>query len=410
MSERVYRSLHSLLLACAAIAASATAYAQVRPLPPSPVCVDNSTGTNCTNGGGGAVVAAGARSVKWNPGHYVRADEQFWKSKQSQRYAVYETIRSVPQVKGAVFAVNWGMVENQRGVYDWSQVDAEINYLAAMGKKAILDLWYLGFNGDVPATPQSSDGRYVGDYLIADGCVSRVTYGGYGARLDIARCMDRWLAFIQAVAQRYDSNPNVESVHISETSTSMEGQNNDELANQWYRVPPVLKAAFAQTHTVLHNNFLTSVPKSRELTALMVSNGVGMGGPDIIGVFTLPQDPNQDNWGALEIRGAGNVPGVGTFGTVDNRRTVPSSWEAQVVRPDNLTPADVNNYANSMLRSNHTVWTAYYGYSPSQYGGTKQIPTMRWDGAGGVLEYLKLASSAVSNTACPTVFNGGCHP
>jgi hypothetical protein len=133
-----------------------------------------------------------------------------------------------------------------------------------------------------------------------------------------------------------------------------------------------------------------------------------MGGPDIIGVYKLPHDPNKDSWGALEIRGAGVVPGVGTFGTVDYRGRVPSSWEAQVVRPTDLTPADVNAYANSMLKSNHTIWTAYLGYSPTQYGGTVQVPTMRWDGADGVLAYLKRSTSAVTNTACPAAFAGAC--
>jgi hypothetical protein len=368
-----------------------------RPLPPTNICLDDV----CPS-------AAPAGAKKWNPGHYVRPDEQGWLAKRSSRYAVYETIRDVPQVKGAAFIVNWGMVENARGVYDWSQVDAEINYLAAMGKKAILDLWYLGFAGTVPSVPQGADYRYVGDYLISDGCVSNVSYGGYGARLDIAKCMDRWIAFIQAAAARYDNNPNVESVHISETSTNMVGQNHDLLAQQWLRVPPALKASFTRTHTVLHNNYLGNVASSRALTAAMVANGVGMGGPDIIGVFRLPQDPNKDNWGALEIRGAGEVPGVGTFGTVDNRLRVPSSWEAQVVRPVDLRPADVNAYANTMLKSNHTIWTAYLGYAPSQYGGTQPVPTMRWDGTDGVLAFLKQPANAVTNTACPLAYEGAC--
>lgn len=390
-------SLSVLVMSFASCVASAQTNTSGRPLPPTNICIDDV----CPS-------AAAAGSKKWNPGHYVRPDEQFWNSKRASRYAVYDTIRDVPQVRGAAFIVNWGMVENARGVYDWTQVDAEVNYLASMGKKAILDLWYLGFSGTVPGTPQGSDNRYVGDYLINDGCAANVSYGGYGARLDIPKCMDRWIAFIQAVAARYDSNPNVESVHISETSTSMVGQDNDSLATQWLRLPPVLRAAFNRTHTVIHNNFLVSVDKSRALTASMVQNGIGMGGPDIIGVYSLPQDPNTDSWGALEIRGAGVVSGVGTFGTVDNRARVPSSWEAQVVRPTDLRPGDVNAYANGMLKSNHTIWTAYLGYAPRQYGGTVEVPSMRWDGTSGVLAYLKQSGSAVTNTACPLAFNGAC--
>ena len=402
------RNIHRVLIILMGLSVGADlAHAQTRgrPMPPGNLCVDPDPVAGCPPA---AATVARTGKIKWNPGHYVRPDEQGWTAKRPNRFAVYETIRSVPQVKGAAFIVNWGMVENQRGVYDWSGVDAEINQLASMNKKAILDLWYLGFSGAVPKIPQGKDYRYIGDYLIADGCGGNVSYGGYGARLDIPKCMDRWLAFIQEVAKRYDSNPNVESVHISETSTNMVGQNNQMLAQQWLRLPPVLKASFSQTHALIHNNFLINVPSSRALTASMVANGVGMGGPDIIGVFRLPHPPEKDHWGALEIRGAGNVAGVGVFGTVDNRSRVPSSWEAQVVRPLNLRPADVNDHANRVLKSNHTVWTAFLGYSPSQYGGTTPVPTMRWDGVGGVLAYLKLASSAVTNTACPTAFAGAC--
>lgn len=390
-------TLTAFVMSCAACVSLAQSSGAGRPLPPTKICIDDI-----------CPPTAAAGTVKWNPGHYVRADEQGWIAKQASRFAVYDTIRGVPQVRGAAFIVNWGMVENARGVYDWSQVDAEINYLASMGKKAILDLWYLGFSGSVPRTPQGSDNRYIGDYLINEGCAANVSYGGYGARLDIPKCMDRWIAFIQAVAARYDANPNVESVHVAETSTSMSSQDHEALAQQWLRLPPVLSASFRRTHTVIHNNFLVSVEKTRALTASMVQNGIGMGGPDIIVGFRLPQEPSSDTWGALEIRGAGEVAGVGTFGKIDNRAQVPSSWEAQVVRPTELRPADVNAYANSMLRSNHTIWTAFLGYSPRQYGGTVEVPRMRWDGPDGVLAYLKQASSAVTNTACPLAFKGAC--
>jgi hypothetical protein len=87
---------------------------------------------------------------------------------------------------------------------------------------------------------------------------------------------------------------------------------------------------------------------------------------------------------------------------------VPQSYEAQVVRPVELTPAVVNDHANTYLKSNHTVWTAYYGYNPRQYGGTVEIPAFRWEGAAGLLEFLKKPSSAVRNIACPGAFVGRC--
>ena len=402
------RNIHRVLIILMGLSVGADlAHAQTRgrPMPPGNLCVDPDPVTGCPRA---PATVASAGKIKWNPGHYVRADEQGWTAKRPNRFGVYETIRSVPQVKGAAFIVNWGMVENQRGVYDWSGIDAEIKQLASMNKKAILDLWYLGFSGGVPKVPQGKDYRYIGDYLITEGCAGSVSYGGYGARLDIPACMDRWIEFIKAVAVRYDGNPAVESVHIAENSTDMVGQSQTNLAKQWMRLPAVLKAAFTQTHTVIHNNYLVNVAETQALTNLMVANGVGTGGPDIYVTFQIPQDPNKDTWGALAVRGAGLVPGLGTFGTKDNRPVVPHSYEAQVVRPANLTPAAVNDHANKYYRNTHTVWTAFYGYNPKQYKGTVEVPSMRWEGPTGVLEYLKKPGSAVTNTACPTAFAGRC--
>jgi hypothetical protein len=402
------RNIHRVLIILMGLSVGADlahAQARGRPMPPGNLCVDPDPVTGCPPAP--ATVASGAK-IKWNPGHYVRADEQGWTAKRPNRFAVYETIRSVPQVKGAAFVVNWGMVENQRGVYDWSGVDAEIKQLASMNKKAIIDLWYLGFGGTLPKVPQGKDYRYIGDYLITEGCAGSVSYGGYGARLDIPACMDRWIEFIKAVAVRYDGNPTVESIHIGENSTNMVGQSLAGLARQWQRIPAVLKASFKQTHTVIHNNYFLSVAETQALSNLMVENGVGSGGPDIYVTFKVPQDPNKDAWGALAMRGAGAVPGLGTFGTRDSRSVVPQSYEAQVVRPVELTPAVVNDHANTYLKSNHTVWTAYYGYNPRQYGGTVEIPAFRWEGAAGLLEFLKKPSSAVRNIACPGAFVGRC--
>ncbi|MEZ5488322.1 MAG: hypothetical protein R3E75_11960 [Steroidobacteraceae bacterium] len=398
----------SLAIAFLALATHATAFGQAvtlsRPLPPSSICVDDvcSSPEQASSGG-----------IKWNPGHYVRPDELFFIANSGERRAIYNTVRNVPQVRGALIAVPWGMIEKREGVYDWSSLDEEIEYLASMGKKVMIEVHFRKFGGNIPSLPQGNDRLYLPDYIIQKGWVGSNTddVGGYSARLDIAGCMDRFVALFKALADRYDANPALEHVIASETSLALSdsGFRYDSLMAQQKRLLTALKGMFHSTHFSIMNNFMngggTPEIETREFTYQMVQLGVGVSVPDI-----LPPSggATYDNWNMLAYRGAGVVGGH-SFGTTDLRGSVPSVANQEVIFKSGFTPQNLYSHAVQSYGATHIVWTAHGG----SYGGMPvtrtspavDMPGMRW--TDGVLPYLKTNNLPV-RSACPTKFNGAC--
>ena len=141
----------------------------------------------------------------------------------TRRFAVYDRVRAESLIKGGLLIVNWGAVEKSRGVYDFSVIDEEIAKLKSMNKKLILEVWWHKFAGaSLPTTPQQTDRPYLPDYVLAGGGAAVSTVGdGYMARVHSAQWMDRLIALFQALGARYDADPAVEQIIISETSMSL---------------------------------------------------------------------------------------------------------------------------------------------------------------------------------------------
>src|SRR5262245_48016296 len=102
------------LVAVAALAGS-QALAQAKPVPPRNLCVE---GTTCATTSG--------NSMKWHPGHYVRALTTGTQKNTSARLAAYDAIRNNPHFAGGVINVTWAAVEPQKDVYDFSVIDRDL--------------------------------------------------------------------------------------------------------------------------------------------------------------------------------------------------------------------------------------------------------------------------------------------
>lgn len=409
-----------VLICCGAGAAFCQSSPTQRPSAPQTICVES----RCTTAPAPlpapppaavdpvATTVAPSRDRKWTPGHYVRPDEKLYPKSAAERRAVYDTTRNVGSIRGALILIPWGMVEPVRaGEYDWRALDADIAYLAGMNKMAILEFSFRAFGGQIPQTPQGEK-KTLPDYILQTGCVGRNTddVGGYSARLDLTRCMDRYIALIEAVAARYDTHPAVEHVVLSETSVAISASDfsYSRLYAEQQRMLRTLADAFEYTHVSIMNNFMnagtsSAVAATRDYTYSMIGAGVGLSVPDIL---SKAGGARYDNWNALTYRGAGVIDGQ-DHGSSDRRGAVPMVAQQQVIHSTGYTPANIYGHASQYYQATHIVWNAHGG----SWGATalaqngSQVPAMTW--LTGVLPYLKANSLPVQKN-CPTTFYGRC--
>ena len=342
MSHRRIRGLLLAALVCSTSISSLSLAVNLgtrKPAIPPEMCVQTSGRMKCAKSAPPAIpaapvvaptppmITASAGTMKWTPGNYVRADAQGFRVDQPARFAVYDRVRTESLIKGGLLIVNWGAVEKSRGVYDFSVIDEEIAKLKSMNKKLILEVWWHKFSGkSLPTTPQQTDRPYLPDYVLAGGgaAVSSLD-NGYMARVHSAQWMDRLIALFQALGARYDAEPAVEQIIISETSMALADPTftQDALVAQLRRLIPAVRAAWPTTPSVLMLNWVGgSESATASLVKFCADNGVGIGAPDIM---PPPPDGPYEDWGSQALRGAG-----GAFGTTDYRGRIPVSYSFEV--------------------------------------------------------------------------------
>lgn len=356
-------------------ALSVSAQAQVKPSAPTKVCIQNDSGpSSCAN------ISSGSQTKKWNPGHYVRANSVGYARSNADRLAAYNQIRNEPLIKGGLISVTWGALEPQKGVYDFSVIDNDLQYLKAMGKKLIIEIWWMQFGNSSTPSPE-----YFPQYMISEGGVKDAGFVAT-AKIDEAYWMDRLVALSKALAAKYDSDPAVEQFVLSETAATS--------AKEFLRALPTFASHWPKTAVVFYPNWVDSPEMARDLLAVMGRGGIGVGGPDL-----LPPPPiNQvgEDHGSQALQGLGvrkvyaNSSETGDFGTVDYRGRIPVAYQYQGIH--SLPPTVLIDYALNTLKSTHITWTIAYD----------QGPEMNFD--SGVMPVVKSVNGKI-NTALPTAFS-----
>lgn len=345
---------------------------------------------------------------KWVPGPYIRPDHFGYPSKDLDRFACYDAVLSISNVKGVVIPVNWGRVNNVQGVYDWTSVQADINRATqnrTNGKKVILSLEFANYGSPFLTVPQDPNVRIIPDWIVALGLWAWRTNGGVMPKLCETVAMDGLIGFANAAAGVFDNDPYVVGVLISETSHAYavaDGWNGAAYDTQWLRMPINLKAAFKNTWAFIGNNGISNPTATKALVDAMVANGIGIQAPDIVTFYgtTVPAFIGRD--GAYAIGGVGVWEGT-DWGTNDRRTVVPQMFENQAIRSPTLSLQTINDLANDKLKSNFTIWSLRISrsgsYAGEEYGTGNQVPSHSGD---AVNAYLATAGSAVTNTTYPS--------
>jgi hypothetical protein len=287
---------------------------------------------------------------KWNPGHYLGANAFGFPKNDYGRREVYDLAKD-QLFKGGVMRLTWGMLEQEQGKYDFSQIDKDVAYVKSIGKKLILELWWEGYK--LERQGDFSDVRYFPDYIIARPDSIKLSGGYYSINLDDPWLMDRFIALTGALAARYDKEPTVEMLAINETA--------HERGIEWPRAIPIIAKQWPTTNVVLYMNWIESPELASEVMAILAANKIGVGGPD-----TLPPESEggrySEDMGSRALRGAGvdaifqDGPqhGSGDFGSVDYRGRVPIAYGYQAIH--NIPPATLIKYQMNTLKVTHSIW------------------------------------------------------
>lgn len=348
-------------------------------------------------------------SKSWTPGFYIRPDAFGYYTKDAQRLATYDKILPYSNIKGAEIPICWGRIEPVSGQYDWSSVETDIDRVTqnrTNSKKVILALTFQNYGtSGIPSTPQNQFGAViVPDYIIDAGWAAERTGSGLMPKLDVSGCMDRLIAWVNACAAQYDSDPYVEMVIIGETSSAYSGMNSTNYNTQWQRMPAALAAAFTNTWAGVSHNGLASQAGSKTMSDLMVTNGNVHGTEDIIGFYDgiQPTAGTWEGWGFWRIMGAGTQDGY-NFGTTDSRLAIPIRAENQAIRSPTLSLSQILAVADNTWKSTHTVWVLYFdasgnSYTPGDYVNDAPVPAQS---GTNVLAFLANAANNVARTALP---------
>lgn len=133
--------------------------------------------------------------------------------------AVQQYLMSNPVVAGGNLTLEWGMIDQGNGVYNWTATDAEIAPWAAAGKKVNLIVWANSdsttatcTNGTTSTTGNCAIPSYVWKSLGSSNYTTCVTQ--YGTQqipnyLNRAAFQLPYQQFMGAVIQKYGSNPEI---------------------------------------------------------------------------------------------------------------------------------------------------------------------------------------------------------
>lgn len=362
-----------------------------------------------------AATAAG-NAVKWHPGHYVTSD--WWHdagTPASMASNELQVVNTSPTVRGWHGNYYWAALETGKGVYDFSVIDAELAKLnqgnPTPRKKLVIGISSSGFLHSANQDPGGFLNTVLPKYLTTDtasygsGATAGTSgwwYGGGGGSLTAAvwrpAVNDRLIALLQALGARYNSNPDVESIVLTETASQVGtggGYNDNTQLSQLERMLTAATAAFPNTNVTIENNFMGNQANTSALVQFENSHRVAESGPDLLGKTAADRfsPPKELTWGQQCVTG---YPGTGC----ENPHLVGSIAVIQNVDEPELlgtqfqgagapfTPLDIYHNGEDYLHASHLMWTYLIGRS------TNNWPTIA----------AMINAHPIQFTACPTSY------
>ena len=147
----------------------------------------------------------------------------------SHNAAIQPATYSNPAVDGIVIRTFWSNVEPAQDQYNWSFIDSQVQTASASSKKVIL-LVLPGAFTPAWALRGVQSAQFVVDYGFVQGTTVTLPMPWDETYLD------RWLAFVHVLGQRYDSNPavvNIPAAGPTSISEEMSLPNDSAAVAKW---------------------------------------------------------------------------------------------------------------------------------------------------------------------------------
>jgi len=196
-----------------------------------------------------------------------------------------------PMFKGAQIMYSWREFEPQKGLYDFSSLKEDYEYLKKHGKKIFVQLQDATFNPKYNATPE---------YLLTDeyegGAVLQYNDEGkpegWVAKRWNKKVRERFALLLQALGKEFDGK--IEGINLQETSIGVRHKSDSSFSEQAYinglmENMLALKKSFPSSTTMIYANFVpgellpwTDKGYLRSIYQYGEEIGVGLGGPDLM--------------------------------------------------------------------------------------------------------------------------------
>ncbi len=307
------------------------------------------------------IVSCGIPALAEGPHHYVFFE--------FDRHRIREpSFLDHPVIEGAQLKYSWRTLEPARDAYDFSSIDADLEFLESHGKRLFIQLQEVSFVPTIVNVPQ-----YLRDDPVYGGGVAMM-YGdtgdgagpvpeGWVARRWDPAVRERFGRLLEAMGRAFDGR--IEGINLPESSIGFGAPEHypDDFTASGYRdaivaIMSMLRSAFARSVVIQYANFMPgeSLPERDEgylssVYAHADSAGVGVGGPDLLPYRWYQQ---QHSHPLIRERAPGTIAGVavqfGNYGDV-HRRT------GRVI-----TVPELHAYARDDLHLDYLFWSTEEPY------------------------------------------------
>jgi hypothetical protein len=306
-----------------------------------------------------AALIAGARAAQAKPlHHYV------YFMHERERIAEASFLQT-PAFEGAQIMYVWNDLEPEKGVYDFSSIQKDLDFLSSKGKRLFIQIQDVTF---------STTWKFVPAYLLKDPAYhggadlqyDRAKPEGWVARRWDPAVRERFQALLAALGRAFDGK--IEGINLPETAVGI-GDDGDPTALGFtpaaYRDGiledmKALKKAFPKSVALQYANFmpgewLPDDDKSYLRSVYLAAErlGVGVGGPDL-----LPYKRGQMNHAYRFIRESGGAVPVGIAVQDGNYEWINPQTSRKI------SIRELIAFAHDFLRADYIFWcTEEPGYS-----------------------------------------------
>jgi hypothetical protein len=304
------------------------------------------TGSNATPG-----------DRRYHPGHYITAT--IWDTETE----LMEAIK--PGVAGIQRRYTWRELEPAKGVYDFSAVDADLEFLAGQGMQFVMFIEDKSFVSSNPIP------EYLSDYTLPNRA------GGYTVERWDPYVVSRMRVLLVKLAEHYDANPNFEGVSIAESSLGIDndyldanGYTPEKYRDALINILTTAAEAFSHSEVFWYMNFLAEKQEYlTEIAEVVAPLGVAMGGPDVLpDSESLKQHTYplyQEFQGRMTLFNSAQLDSYRHLHADSNAPT--KYW----------TPQEIFTFARDTLHLNYMFWHRKTRRSPGDsYIWTDALPTI----------------------------------